>query len=104
MTFAGSCNRTLFETWVQTCLLPHLQSGDVIAIDDASFHRSQFIEELVAEAGRQIWHLSPYSPDLNAIENWWFVLKNWMRQRWEEFDSFRDCVDAAFKNCPNVLI
>jgi hypothetical protein len=40
---------------------------------------------------------------LNQIEHWWFVLKNWMRQRWDEFDSFRDCVDAAFKYCPNVL-
>ncbi|MBD1852628.1 IS630 family transposase, partial [Cyanobacteria bacterium FACHB-502] len=33
----------------------------------------------------------------------WFVLKNWMRQRWDEFETFRDCVDAAFKNCPNVI-
>jgi hypothetical protein len=24
---------------------------------------------------------------LNEIETWWFVLKNWMRQRWDEFDS-----------------
>nr|MBE9190677.1 IS630 family transposase [Gloeocapsopsis crepidinum LEGE 06123]MBE9192699.1 IS630 family transposase [Gloeocapsopsis crepidinum LEGE 06123]MBE9193164.1 IS630 family transposase [Gloeocapsopsis crepidinum LEGE 06123]MBE9193706.1 IS630 family transposase [Gloeocapsopsis crepidinum LEGE 06123] len=36
------------------------------------------------------------------IEHWWFTLKNWMRQRWDEFDNFRDCVDAAFKECPNV--
>ncbi len=26
-----------------------------------------------------------------------------MRQRWEEFESFRACVDAAFKHCPNVI-
>jgi hypothetical protein len=26
-----------------------------------------------------------------------------MRQRWDEFDDFRDCVDAAFKNSPNVF-
>jgi hypothetical protein len=23
-------------------------------------------------------------------------------KRWEEFENFRDCVDSAFKNCPNV--
>uniref|UniRef100_A0A832H1R4 Uncharacterized protein n=1 Tax=Oscillatoriales cyanobacterium SpSt-402 TaxID=2282168 RepID=A0A832H1R4_9CYAN len=28
------------------------------------------------------------------MERWWFALKNWMRQRWDEFDSFRECVDA----------
>jgi transposase len=103
MTFAGSCNRELFEQWLAECLVPQLQPGDIILIDNASFHRSQAIEEIVAEAGCEIWYLPPYSPDLNEIEHWWFRLNNWMRQRWDEFDSFRDCVDAAFKECPNVF-
>ena len=103
MTFSGSCNLDLFEMWLEECLVPQLQPGDVIVIDNASFHRSQTIDEIVAEAGCEIWYLPAYSPDLNAIEHSWFVLKNWMRQRWDEFDSFRDCVDAAFKHCPNVL-
>ena len=102
MTFTGSCNRDLFEMWLEECLVPQLQPQDVIVIDNASFHRSQSIEEIVAAAGCEIWYLPPYSPDLNKIENWWFVLKNWMRQRWNEFENFRDCVDAAFKQCPNV--
>jgi transposase len=103
MTFEGSCNRSLFEVWFQQCLLPRLQPGDVIIIDNASFHHSQLIEDMVAEAGCELWYLPPYSPDLNKIEQWWFVLKNWMRQRWDEFETFRDCVDAAFKYCPNLL-
>ena len=89
MTFVGSCNRDLFEMWLTDCLLPQLQPGNVIVIDNARFHRSQFIEEVVAAAGCELWYLPPYSPDLNQIEHWWFVLKNWMRQRWEEFESFR---------------
>lgn len=103
MTFAGSCNRDLFELWLEQCLLPQLQPGTVIIIDNASFHRSQTIDAIVAEAECELLYLPPYSPDLNKIESWWFVLKNWMRQRWDEFDLFRDCVDAAFKHCPNVL-
>lgn len=103
MTFVGSCNRDLFELWLEHCLLPQLQAGDVIVIDNATFHHGAAIEEMVAEAGCEIWYLPPYSPDLNKIERWWFVFKNWMRQRWGEFESFRDCVDAAFKNCPNVF-
>ena len=103
MTFVGSCNRNLFEMWLEQCLLPQLQRGDIIVIDNASFHRSQTIDEIVAEAGCELWYLPPYSPDLNKIEHWWFVLKNWMRQRWNEFNSFHDCVDAAFKHCPNVF-
>ena len=55
MTFVGSCNRDLFETWLTDCLLPRLQPGDVIVIDNASFHRSQYIEEVVAAAGCELW-------------------------------------------------
>ena len=102
MTFTLSCNRDLFEMWLEQCLLPKLQPGDVKIIDNASFHHSQFIDEIVAVAGCELWYLPPYSPDLNQIEHWWFVLKNWMRQHWDEFVEFHDCVDAAFKQRPNV--
>ena len=102
ITFEGSCNRDLLETWLKEVLLPQLKAGDVLVMDNASFHKGQTIEELVSEAGCEIWYLPPYSPDLNKIERWWFVLKNWMKQRWDEFETFRECVDSAFKNCPNV--
>lgn len=102
MTFVGTCNRDLFELWLAECLLPQLQIGDIIVIDNASFHHSQMIEEMVLAGGCEIWYLPPYSPDYNEIEHRWFGLKNWMRQRWDEFDSFRDCVDAAFNQCPNI--
>jgi hypothetical protein len=29
MTFAGACNRDWFEMWLEQCLLPQLQTGDV---------------------------------------------------------------------------
>ncbi|WP_242040714.1 transposase, partial [Coleofasciculus sp. FACHB-1120] len=78
-------------------------SAFLLSRTDVSFYHSVTIEEIVTEAGCKIWYLPPYSPDLNNIEHWWSALKNWMRQRWDEFDSFRDCVDAAFKQCPNVF-
>ena len=89
MTNACSCNRDLFEMWLEESLLPQLQPGDAIVIDNASFHRSQAINEIVASAGCELWYLPPYSPDLNEVEHWWFVLKNWMRQRWDEFENFQ---------------
>lgn len=102
MTLAGSGNRDLFEMWLEQSLVPQLQPADVIVIDNASFHHAQALEEIVAEAGCEICYLPPDSPDLNKIEHWWFVLKNWMRQRWSEFESFHNCVDAAFNMCPNL--
>lgn len=102
-TFSGSCNRDLFSEWLRKCLIPQLNPGDIIIIDNASFHKGETIQELVEEAGCYIWYLPAYSPDLNKIENWWAVLKTWMRQRLKEFETVRDCVDAAFKNSPNVF-
>jgi transposase len=59
--------------WLEECLVPQLQRGDVIVIDNASFHHSQTIDEIVAEAGCEIWYLPSYSPGLNKIELGWFV-------------------------------
>lgn len=102
LTFEGSCNRDLFETWLRDCLIPKLEPGDVIIIDNASFHQGENIRKIAEEAEVEIWYLPPYSPDLNKIENWWAVLKTWMKQRLKEFETVRECVDAAFHNCPNV--
>lgn len=102
LTFEGSCNRALFETWLNNCLIPNLEPGDIIIIDNASFHHGEYIKEIVELAGCEIWYLPPYSPDLNKIENWWAVLKTWMKQRLKEFKTVRECVDAAFQKCPNV--
>jgi transposase len=84
-------------------LIPKLNPGDIIILDNASFHKGETIREIVEEAGCELWYLPAYSPDLNKIENWWSVLKTWMKQRLKEFENVRDCVDAAFKNCPNVF-
>ncbi len=102
LTFEGSCNKDLFEAWLKDCLLPVLDPGDIIIIDNASFHKGESIKELVEKAGCEIWYLPPYSPDMNKIENWWAVLKTWMKQRLNEFQTVRECVDAAFIKCPNV--
>jgi len=83
-------------------LLPQLEPEDIIIIDNASFHQGESIKEIIEAAGCEIWYLPPYSPDLNKIENWWAVLKTWMKQRLKEFQTVRECVDAAFRNCPNV--
>ncbi len=80
-----------------------LKPGQVIILDNATFHKSIYIEELVAKQECEIWYLPPYSPDFNKIERWWFVLKNWIRQRLKEFENFRDCVDAAFMENPQVF-
>ena len=41
MTFEGHCDTWLFEAWVEQCLVPDLSAGQVVVMDNASFHKSQ---------------------------------------------------------------
>ena len=70
-TVEGACNRTVFETWLENCLIPSLQPGQVIIADNATFHKGGRIQSLIEAAGCQLQYLPPYSPDLNKIERCW---------------------------------
>jgi transposase len=82
---------------------PFLPLCQVPPPESLPFHQGETIRQIVEEAGCELWYLPAYSPDLNKIENWWSVLKTWMKQMLPEFETVRECVDAAFKNCPNVF-
>ena len=66
-TFDGSCNKHLFKMWLEEWRLPKLEKGDIIVIDNASFHKGEDIREIIEKAGCEIWYLPAYSPDLNKI-------------------------------------
>jgi transposase len=69
-TVEGACNRSVFEIWLENCLLPVLQPGQSIVMDNATFHKGGRIEQLIEQAGCEVWYLPPYSPDLNKIVRW----------------------------------
>lgn len=37
-TVEGACNRNVFETWLESCLLPLLKPGQIVIADNATFH------------------------------------------------------------------
>jgi len=96
LTFEGYCNRGVFEAWLEQFLLPLPLPGQTLIMDNASFHKSDRIQELVASVGCQVLYLPPYSPDFNPIEPYWFVLKHRIRKTVSLYPSFREAVDAAF--------
>jgi hypothetical protein len=53
-TVEGACNRTVFETWLETCLLPTLEAGQFIVMDNATFHKGGRIQQLIQDAGCEI--------------------------------------------------
>ena len=81
MVFNGSCNTSLFESWVENFLIRELKAGQVVIIDNASFHKSQKTRELIESVGCKLIFLPPYSPDLNPIEKFWANMKRWIKQQ-----------------------
>ena len=92
-TVEGACNRTVFEIWLETCLLPTLEPGQVVVMDNATFHKGGRIQQLIQDAGCELLYLPPYSPDLNKIEKSWSWLKSRIRKKLEQFDCLRDAIE-----------
>lgn len=96
--FEGSCNRAIFEIYLEKVLLPNLAAGSVIVMDNAAFHKGGNIAKLVNNAKCSILYLPAYSPDLNPIENWWFVIKNAVRYLISTTKkSFKNCIQSVFQ-------
>ena len=96
LTFEGYCDSTLIEAWFEQQLCPVLRPGQVVILDNASFHRKERLCQLLAGVGCGLLPLPAYSPDLNKIEPLWHIIKNDIKLHSDPHLSFRQKVDAAF--------
>ena len=96
-TVEGACNRLVFETWLETCLVPVLEPGQVVILDNATFHHGGRITALIESAGCRLLYLPPYSPDLNRIEQCWAWLKSRIRKGLSSADSLRQAIESVLK-------
>jgi transposase len=75
MVFNGTCNSELFNRWVEQFLIKELKQGQVVIMDNVSFHKSLKTQELIDSVGCRLISLPLYSPDLNPIEKFWANMK-----------------------------
>jgi len=80
MVINGATNKEIFMVYVEKFLLPYLNKGDVVILDNLSAHKCKEIRELIESAGVELWFLPPYSPDLNPIEKMWSKVKSILRK------------------------
>jgi transposase len=80
MVIDGAINGELFLAYVQQILLPTLQKGDIVVIDNLSSHKVAGVKEAIESVGAKVMYLPPYSPDLNPIENVFSKLKTLVRK------------------------
>jgi transposase len=69
-----------FETFVRRVLLPTLQPGQIVIMDNLSSHKPDIIEQLIKQAGCKLLFLPTYSPDLSPIEEAFSKLKAFLRR------------------------
>jgi transposase len=67
-SFDGATDTEMFVAFLREFLLPVLEPGQVVILDNLSPHRSPRVDELVESVGARVLRLPPYSPDYNPIE------------------------------------
>jgi transposase len=79
MALEGTTDTESFRAYVREVLLPTLQPGDIVVMDNLSPHKSDPTLALIANADAQVLFLPAYSPDLNPIEKMWSKVKSLLR-------------------------
>lgn len=66
--FDSAIDTEMFVAFVETFLVPTLQPGQVVIMDNLSAHMSPKVDQLIQATGARVMRLPPYSPDFNPIE------------------------------------
>ena len=97
--YSGTMDSTLFEFWFSNQLLPSLDRGTVIVMDNASFHSKKRLISAAQNAGCKLLFLPPYSPELNPIQHFWAWPKRFLRKILPSSASFDNALFEAFQLC-----
>jgi len=78
--FDGPINGASFLAYVEQVLVPTLQPGDIVVMDNLGSHKGSAVRAAIRAAGARLFFLPPYSPDLNPIEQLFAKLKTLLRK------------------------
>jgi len=93
-----STDGEIFLEFVNKQLVPRLNKGKVVIMDNVSFHKVIGVKEAIEAAGAQLVFLPPYSPDLSPIENMWSKIKSVLKKFAPRTKSqFRKVIRNAFR-------
>jgi transposase len=105
----GPINGQTFTAWVEQCLVPTLNPGDVVILDNLGSHKGKAARKAIRAVGARLLFLPPYSPDLNPIEQVFAKLKHLLRKAaersvettWRRIGSLLDAFPPA--ECANYV-
>lgn len=93
----GPIDGQSFLQYVEDVLVPTLEPGDIVIIDNLGSHKGKAIRQAIRAAGAKLFFLPKYSPDLNPIEKFFAKLKHWLRK------AARRTVDAVYNAVAELL-
>lgn len=96
----GSVDTAAFLTYLEHVLLPVLEPGQIVVMDNFTIHHNAQVNTLIQSKGCQLLYLPTYSPDFNPIEHLFAKLKGFIHDvvgfhlalvaRPQFFDAFLD--------------
>jgi transposase len=84
-------NGKSFLQYVKQFVVPTLQKGNMVMMDNLKSHKNREVRRAIRAAGAKLWFLPSYSPDLNPIEQVFAKLKELLRKAAER--TFGDVCD-----------
>jgi transposase len=95
--YDGTMNGMLFEFWFENSLMPAIEEGSIIIMDNATVHSKSRLSAIADNYGIRLIFQPAYSPDLNKIEHFWSWLKKKLRKILPEYDTLEEAICGAFK-------
>ena len=80
MILEGSANGAAFEIYVEQLLVPSLQAGQIVVMDNLRAHKGERVRQAIEANGCQVLFLPGYSPDFSPIEETFSKLKMSLRR------------------------
>jgi transposase len=93
----GPIDGHIFRAYVEQILIPTLNPGDIVIMDNLGSHKGHAVRTAIRSAGARLLFLPPYSPDLNPIEQVFAKLKALLRKAAER------TVEATWRRIGSLL-
>jgi len=104
-TLEGAMNGSLFIIYLERVLVPTLNPGDIVVMDNLPAHKVAGVRGLIERVGARLLYLPSYSPDFNPIEQAFAKFKSILRSIAAQTpDAVRRAIKKAlqafsFDNC-----
>ena len=93
----GNIDEEIVEKYFKEHLVKELKPGQIVVLDNASYHKRKGIQRVLEEVGCKLLFLPAYSPDFNPIEQLWSQLKRLVKKSMRQVQkSVNAAIDWAF--------